>query len=772
MTGSPGSGKTTWLMRRALEAVAAHKRVWWVGLPSQRSYIYRLATEQGALLGLEFLSLQQVYYRLVARSFNPHQLLIGTGRIACVGEALLQLRQELPSPGEARLFTRAIAEAKRFLVSPEKIPGDDAETRRFRAVYQRYEALKRTRGVWDYDDFRAEALRLAEAGEAASEADLIVVDGFRELGPLDVRLFLALGQEVEVRMALPEAPPGTAPQERLPPRPSTVLTVYRAANPVSESRWVLRALKRDLAQGADSLELAVILPASRLKAFSALADEYGVPLADETPKALADTPGGRLLCDLLELPDYPTASKLLAIPELLPLANAALRRGVAGPEALTALAMEVGLKEVWRKWLALLEASEASLEWAEQLVDTTLYDLRSRAKSKRPLGELDWEQLRGQVMERAKEAASLAKGASFRAWWAALLRESSTFERPPGGVALVTAKEASGRRFGRVYLLHAVEGAYSAGEVEDYFVPEELREVEARASLPRRFAGRDEALFAELRSRGGEVVITYPEADRERPLVAEPGLVEGGEIAPLPEVPAGSRLELSATSSYAASVGPLELGSVTLAQLQHYEKCSFRFWAERRVEVKEEPPWWLELLIEMRAHPKLNTARLEVLKERYPAASSWLAEHAALLGSLTYGVSLTDGESPEAYLDAARRTSREAALYRFVAPGRITDTAAAGEYINGRWNELCGAGYLLEHHPEQVGRVYIVVWPVLGEPVDAYEGGIGYRWRRIASREAKARTAYARFRQGEVTPTPGFHCKECAAFDLCREGKR
>ena len=105
---------------------------------------------------------------------------------------------------------------------------------------------------------------------------------------------------------------------------------------------MLRSLKRDLASGADPLDLAVVTPEVEIKAFAALADEYGVPLMDETPRALTDTLPGRLLLDLLELPDAPTASRLLAIPELAPLTRSALERGVAGFEAVAALAEELG----------------------------------------------------------------------------------------------------------------------------------------------------------------------------------------------------------------------------------------------------------------------------------------------------------------------------------------------------------------------------------------------------------------------------------------------
>src|SRR5688572_15850992 len=136
LVAPPASGKTTYLINLARAATEQGKRVWWVGLPSQRSYVYRRATEAGALLALEFLSGQQVYYRLLANALKLKPLVVGTGRLALVGEALLNLRQELPAPGEARLFANAIAEAKRFGVTHKGIHGVDEESQRLRDVFR------------------------------------------------------------------------------------------------------------------------------------------------------------------------------------------------------------------------------------------------------------------------------------------------------------------------------------------------------------------------------------------------------------------------------------------------------------------------------------------------------------------------------------------------------------------------------------------------------------------------------------------------------------
>jgi hypothetical protein len=779
LLGPAASGKTGFLLARAHEVLARRGRVLWIGLPQQRDAVYRRATLAGAVLGLEVLSSQQLYYRLLAAALKLKPLVIGTARIALVGEALLRLEEALPSPGEASLFAQAIAESKRYGLGPDDVPALDRESERFKRIFARYERLKGE--GWDYDDFRSEALAFLErGGEVKLGVDLVVVDGFRELSPLELSVYEALAERLPLWLGLPEAPPGyegraeysaalrlTAPARPHPP-------CYRAPNPVAEARWVLRSLKRDLASGMDPLELAVIVPEGKARAFAALADEYGVPLMDESPKALADTPGGRMLLDLIELPDGPTASKLLVLPELAPLAREALARGVAGHEALSRLAQELGVAAVWEAWLGRLLRSGDEEDWARELVNS----LPAVADS--PYREA--------FLLRAKEARSLARGADFRRWWAALLQATRVYDRPKGGVALLSAKLASGRRWRRVYLMHAVGGAYGAGEGEDYFVPEEGRrpasevfgaglsgagvfgtETSGGAVLPRRFAGRDRLLFAELLSRGEEQVVSYPEADQAGPLLLEPALVLAA--SGLTPIPVGSRLELASSTRYTPATGPVRLGGAHVESLRHYERCAFRYWAERRLSLHGERPWWRALVSELREMQRLSEARLAALALRYPQAEAWLGEHAPRLRALAYGLRLPEAGAPQVLLDAAERGNGRVTLYHFVPPGQAGSPAAARVLVDGRWAEWWAAHYLLTRWGRQVSRVQITVWPLLGEPQDAVEGEITYVWKKLSSCERRVAEAHARFAQGEVSAKPGFICRDCAVKDLCREAR-
>ncbi len=789
----PGSGRTTAMVELARAACSNGKRVWWVGLPAQRAYVLHELTAGGVtVLGLEFMSSQQMFYRLLTHANRIQPMLIGSAALVRVAEAMRRVTGSLPNPGEAHLFSRAIAEAKRHGVTADDYGAlaADEEQRRLAAVFSAYEELK---GAWDYDDVRMTAALLAQAGQLKCEADLVIVDGLREVGPLDLTLYRALAEQVEVHVNVDRVPPGVAPTtEARQPWPVTYER-YVAPNPVSEARWVMRSLKRDLVTGGfRPLELAIICPPGRARALVALADEYGLPLMDEAPLALVDQPLGQRLVDLLELVEHPTPARLLAVPELQGLAALALEYGVAGGDAVGLLASEHGHGATWRRWLARLEVAGDPVEWARELLQGVLA----------AGGELPRE-FEESALEKAQEAARLVTGGpGFRAWWVALLQDSRRARREPAGVALVTATLASGRRWRKAYLLGAVEGAFAANEAEDYFLPEEQRlpppEAYRVRGMPRRFQGRGEQLAADLLTRADHMVVTAPQASQDGQLVPDTALV-GAAPGELPAVQAASPLELEQDAGYRAPLSAAPLGNPTAERLRRYRQCSFRVWGEdtlrRGPEYEDDLPAWRRLVADLlgERNSRLTLARLAEIGSRYPEAARWLLAHGEELQRLTFNVSMFGGEGrAAAHLHAARREPlasgpgssaraapgdpanqpQRAVLYRFVAPGSVTDDAGARDYLRDRWTEYYAAYGLLNQRGHNVERVDVVVWPVLGEPHSAHGHGVARSFSLARQRRDWVGEELPAFLAGQVAPKPGFHCRTCPVFDLCREGVR
>ena len=152
--------------------------------------------------------------------------------------------------------------------------------------------------------------------------------------------------------------------------------------------------------------------------------------------------------------------------------------------------------------------------------------------------------------------------------------------------------------------------------------------------------------------------------------------------------------------------------------------------------------------------------------------AEWLARHREQLAAYRFGVDLPSKEGPGAYLDGARRSDRIAHVLRFVAPGSIRDPAEARVRMANRWNERWAAHILLQEHARSIDAVHLWVWPVGGEPIDAYPTGVDPVREGLRRLQRDVGAAQRGARSGRVVPEPGYHCRSCAVIDVCRIGGR
>lgn len=766
--GPHRSGRTTALLRVAEREMQQGGLVWWIGLPTQRADVYRRFTERtGAAVGLEFLSFQQFAYRVLTAEQTVSPLLVGSARLVAVGSALLQTGG-VPSPGEARLFLDGIAEAKRHGLTPQHIAGiakSDPELGRLARAYAAYE--ESIHGHWDYDDAREQlAARLEEGTLKNLEPAVIIVDGFREFTPAELHILTLIAQFVDVHVALRETPPGMTADHVYEPHQPAIVEEYIAPNPVAEIRYVLSRVKADLVAGVAPLEMAIIVPDGRAAAVQVLASEFGVPVYDEQPQSLAESAAGRVLIDLLHLPDNPTASNLLIIPELAPLAGELLDHNVAGADAIAQVAHDIGMLDVWQHWFERFNVDDAAFSWANHIVREVLPTLTEDLTP-------TWQ---NKALSAAQEAAKLGTGSAFREWWAALLENA--FERvdTPQGVPIVTTTRIANRQFAIAYVTGASQGAYSTHEREDYFVPEELRSAPGATTsgtLPAWYAGMDEVLFAELRTRAEHLVVTAPAADQSGGHPFEPALLHAP--APLPVFALGSTFA-PASEPFHAPFDPVAFTTKpTVEFLRQYELCPFRAWATRRLGIRDEAdagePWfqWRDALLE---EDVLTERRIIELSEEYPQLAPWLAEHGErLTDRYRYSASLP-GSHATAHLHAVRRINdgSDAEFVYFTGPHTAPDHSAANAIIRSRWNETWAAAASLLRTAGAVSNVYVTVWPLLGDPIDVFPAGLKTQTARLQQAVRNVQNIVQAYETGDVTPKPGFHCRTCPVFDTCREG--
>lgn len=555
LKGGPASGKTEEVLKAAQEALKGRKRVYWVGLPHQRPYVLRrLAQRSGAALGLEYLSWQQLYYWLVAEAGRLKPLVFGLERLALVAQAMREVGLSL-SPGLAALYARALAEHKRYGLTPEEEP--------LLSLHRAYEGLKGDR--MDYDDFRLEARGIELKGPPA----FFIVDGFRRHNPLDLAFALDLGKRTEVLVTGMEFPEGAGGVETLP-GPRARCTVHWHANPMEELRWTLRALKQDLAKGVSPFDLLVVAPEGLIPGLLALGEEAGVPLADGRP--------GRLLTPLLQalLSEHPTGLDLIALTPLLPglgdLGRKMVAWGVAGLGAMRKLDPE---------------AVEPYLALRRALREGRVKEVLDRL----PAGALPHK-------DRVLLAYNLAWAIDPKdplPWWEALLREENLPPPPIQGVAVLPPSQATGVRARRAYLLRFFPEAYGALEREDPLVPEERR---APLSLspkapPKRLSGDGAAFLEELLYRGDEATyVSYPKADEKGPTFP-PALLKRQDPKPAPPLPAASLDELQGVEAWQPRLrlGVEELRKVSLESAQDLLRCPGRFALKRLFPQKGDGPW-------------------------------------------------------------------------------------------------------------------------------------------------------------------------------------
>ncbi|GGM97042.1 hypothetical protein GCM10007092_08380 [Thermus composti] len=716
--GPPASGKTTFALGLALEALGEGKRVYWVGLPHQRPYVLRLLGEKGAFLGLEFLSFQALYYRVLAEAGRLGPLLPGAGRVALVGEALRLLYGE-PAPGEARLFARAIAELKRFGLSPFALP-KEGEVGRLRRVYLAYERLKRK--ALDYDDVRHLAgkvpLRLFP------EPGLVVVDGFREVGPLDLVFLKRLSRKVPVLLALELLPEGLRPWKTLSRRPLRQ-EVLALANPVEEVRHLLRALKQALApkdlggEGLRPEEVLVVAPEARIPGLLLLKEEFGLPLWDGRERSLGETEEGARLLALLN--PFPTGRDLLAL-GFSALGRKALRLGLVGEEALFRLAREEGLLEEWEAFRALRTPGEDPLAWAEEALE------RLGIREKEPF------------LDRLRYALRVAPKDPLP-WWRSLLLDEALSPGPPGGVEVLPPLRAMGVRAKRAYVLSFLPGAYALGEREDYFLLEELREEGLLARLPKRLRGLDPLFWEALATRGEENFLLYPEAG---PGGAYLPLRRGSRPDPLPP---STPLEALPGEGFAPPWPSGGDGLPRLEALRRFLECPFRAYLER-FPWREEGPW-------------RRLAREGKALEADPQVGPWLRRHRDHLEGMRF-YTPWPRERFLLLLDGVRWEGRVLHLYRLLPQGAAPD-------LERRWTEWYALGLLLRR--EDVEAVWLWSWPFLEDPrpYRAKPFRKGDPLPRLKEVREELKRALAGWKKGVFPPRPGSRCFACSFADICRK---
>ena len=484
LIGPPGAGKTRDALGHATGAAAGLRRVIVATLPPAWRYLTRRLARQGrAVLGVEVRHLQAVYTEILAHAGKLGKPFDHVDRLVTVARLLGSA-----GPGKARLFAGAIGEFKRFGLGPDFEPFDGF-TEELRDVFKRYEDFKDRLGIQDLDDRRLLAIRVAREGTTIP-FDTLVVDGLREVTPLEARFLreLAAGG-VDVLLTLP-APAFGVDGKRLPPR-SLEVRRYLLDNPVNEARFVLAEAARALEEGLHPAEVAVIVPEGLAPLYREIAANLGLPLTDELRRLTEVDPAAATLVEILELPDHPTPAALARIPGLEPLADRLAAWEAAGKEALRAALGEAdeATRRRWEEVLGLLEREKVDETWVLEVA--------------RLAGGAEHEEALLRAGFRAIQAGDT--GGRAREWWRHLI-ENLRVAAEGEGITLTAPERLAGRRYLRAFVAGATATRYDHRTSEDFFFPEEARA--KIPDLPPRLRDQAARFFQEIAGCGEQTVIT------------------------------------------------------------------------------------------------------------------------------------------------------------------------------------------------------------------------------------------------------------------------
>lgn len=374
------------------------------------------ANQRAPLFNLELFNFYTLYERVLLAAKTPTYSIRGMARTLLLRQVIRQTltgRQNSPfapiaeTLGFAELVASLIDELKAARVEPSHFAAiaQTAKDHELAELYSAYQAVLRREGsggtpLVDTEGEGWLALEVLERNTPFLDLGLLAVDGFDQFTQVQADLIQALSKQSKHTLvtlsAMPERVGGRVAQAQrlisknnpsltvtdLPTRPfespilghlvaqafseqpaqieltGDALTLIEAANPFSESREVMRQVKRRLVTTPhtrpDDILIAVRDWPTYGAALSAAAAEFGVPLAAHHGQPLLDHPFGAFFDGLLRLAeeDFPRRELIdvLYSPYLALASDAAL-----DPVVLEQIGLRANLLNGAEAWLNAVE---------------------------------------------------------------------------------------------------------------------------------------------------------------------------------------------------------------------------------------------------------------------------------------------------------------------------------------------------------------------------------------------------------------------------------
>ena len=326
-----------------------------------------LARALGGIAGLHVVTLPELAERIALLSLAS----AGRQPLPAVADRLLvdrAIRAAVPPAGgyfsgvlTARNFPgavlRTLLDVKRAGLSPPDLeaafPGSK-KVQELAACYRAFEAALRQHGYHDASDLLDEAARLLIAEPGRLGAAAVLVFGFVELNPLEMRLLDACGRAATVHRYAADADVAELP-------PPDRIEIVAAPGEEREVREIARVVLAHAEAGGRLDEVGILLrqPAAYLAAVRDVFTAAGIPYTSGTAPALGETRAGRSLRLLAEVrrSDFARA----AVTEFLAFADLRSRPGTS-PAEWERLSRQAGIVGGAREWRERLDRLGRRLE--------------------------------------------------------------------------------------------------------------------------------------------------------------------------------------------------------------------------------------------------------------------------------------------------------------------------------------------------------------------------------------------------------------------------
>jgi ATP-dependent helicase/nuclease subunit B len=205
------SNRRTELVKECVRYINNGSKVFYI-LPSREAMfdVRRLFTKElGGIFGFHVFGFDDLEKLILGKSINDAKIISDLQERMILKHVLKELSEDTlfdkvkSKPGFLDLLIHTIRKLKRLHVSPEEFLSRTAELKGnllkkcegFQSIYSGYEKIKAERGLIDIDDISMKAVKACPNTKLFENTAIIVVDGFINIDPVNIKLLNTIQQE-------------------------------------------------------------------------------------------------------------------------------------------------------------------------------------------------------------------------------------------------------------------------------------------------------------------------------------------------------------------------------------------------------------------------------------------------------------------------------------------------------------------------------------------------------------------------------------------------